>query len=257
MKKCVIISFCFMLVNLTAGPSVANESQVVAGAGPSTKIVQQFFADFASQPAAAGINFIVPEKSAKHAGGISCSDVNLFGRTGRPLNEKEQNLQKSEIFLAKVPIAFAVGAKTGIHSISLEDLEKIYSGQITNWKQIGGSDAGIVLAGREPTEALFLELKRSYGFFKDARFDFKFNKDNNVVDFLKSEKGDYALAFGAKPNFTGLNIIRVEGFTAGVRLGLVYDQRNSGHPVVLGVQKYAISRDWQTRVIEMGMILAR
>lgn len=255
MKKCVIISICFLFSCLNVGLSCADEIQVVAGAGPSTKIVQRFFEAFSSQPEAAGITFEIPEISAKHAGGIKCSDVNLFGRTGRPLNDAEKNQHKSEIFLAKVPIAFAVGAKTGVHSISLENLEKIYSGEITNWKTLGGADAGIALVGRESTEALFMELKHSYEFFKDARFDFKFNKDHAVVNFMKSEKGDYALAFGAKPNFSELDIVRIDGLSAGVRLGLVYDQSNTGHPLILAAQKYAISKEWQTRVIEMGMLL--
>jgi hypothetical protein len=81
--------------------------QVVAGAGPSTVVVNMFFEQFSKQFAELGYEFIVPKRSAKHAGGIKCSNNNLFGRTGRPLKEAERALNKEELFLAKVPIVFA------------------------------------------------------------------------------------------------------------------------------------------------------
>jgi phosphate transport system substrate-binding protein len=239
----MVSSFCF-----------AAEKQVVAGAGPSTKIVQDFFATFTKQPIAAEVKFEIPDKSAKHIGGIKCSDFHLFGRTGRPLNSKERRLNKDEIFLAKVPIAFAVGNGAGVESISLADLETIYTGQISNWSEIGGADAKIVLVGREPTEALFMELKKEYAFFKGTLFDKKFNKDNNVVNYMKTTKSQYALAFGAKSNFKNLNPVEVKGFSAGVRLGLVYDLKNSDHRLVQAAAAFAKNPEWQAIVKAKGLI---
>lgn len=256
MKRTITAIIIGSVILLSAGITMANEKQVVAGAGPSTKIVQVFFNEFAKQPAAQGISFEIPEKSAKHAGGLQCSDFNLFGRTGRPLSPAERNRNKREIFLAKVPIAFAIGNASGVDSISMDELEKIYTGKITNWKELGGADAHIILVGREPTEALFLELKSSHSYFQAAKFDFVLNKDNIVVKFLESPKGNYALAFGAKPNFSTLKIAKIDGFSAGVRLGLVYDLKNVKNPVVLAAEKYAKSINWTDTVLEKGMFPA-
>lgn len=246
------VVLCSML--MVSPLCLAAEKQVVAGAGPSTKIVQEFFNDFSQQPIAAGVDFEIPDKSAKHIGGIKCSDFHLFGRTGRPLNSKEKRLNKEEIFLAKVPIAFAIGKGVGVESISLADLEKIYTGKINNWKEVGGADAAIVLVGREPTEALFMELKKEYPYFSGARFDVKFNKDNTVVSFMKTEKSRYALAFGAKSNFKELNPVGVQGFSAGVRLGLVYDMKNSDNPLVVAALAFAKKPKWQAMVKKKGLI---
>jgi hypothetical protein len=249
-----MIIFCIFL--MTGGLATATEVQVVAGAGPSTKITQSFFTEFSNQPAVQNIEFQIPKKSAKHAGGIKCSDFNLFGRTGRPLSPAERNRNKREIFLAKVPIAFAIGSAAGIDLISTDDLEKIYTGKITNWKKLGGIDAHIILVGREPTEALFMELKASHKFFHAAKFDFILNKDNIVVNFMKSPKGEFALAFGAKPNFSELKTAKIKGFSAGVRLGLVYDLKNENNPVVQAAEKYAKSKKWTSTVIKNGMLSA-
>jgi ABC-type phosphate transport system substrate-binding protein len=249
-----MVVVCIFL--LTGSIAAANEKQIVAGAGPSTKIVQSFFAAFSKQPVAEGIEFTIPKKSAKHAGGIKCSDFNLFGRTGRPLSPAERNRDKREIFLAKVPIAFAIGNATGVDSISLENLKKIYTGKINNWKQLGGVDARILLVGREPTEALFMELKASHNYFFKTRFALILNKDNIVVDFMKSPKGKHSLAFGAKPNFSALKTAKIKGFTAGVRLGLVYDLKNENNAVVLAAAKYAKSNAWAATVKNKGMLPA-
>ena len=247
-----VVALCSVL--MVSSLTFAAEKQVVAGAGPSTKIVQDFFATFSKQPIAIGVNFEIPEKSAKHIGGVKCSDFNIFGRTGRPLNSKEKRLNKDEIFLAKVPIAFAIGSGAGVESISLVELEKIYSGQISNWSEVGGADAKIVLVGREPSEALFMELKKKYGFFNGVRFAAKFDIDDNVVNFMKTPNSQYALAFGAKSNFKELNPVTVKGFSAGVRLGLVYDLKNSDHRLVQAAAAFAKNPEWQAIVKEKGLI---
>jgi len=254
MKKLNVVLLVAVFVCMSLMTAQAIEKEIVAGAGPSTKIVQTFMTEFASQPACAGTTFEVPPKSVKHAGGIKCSDHNLFGRTGRPLNAKEKELGKKEIFLAKVPIAFVTGPGAGVSQLNLDDLEKIYTRKVTNWKQVGGADAAIVLAGREPTEALYLELKVDYAFFREAKFDVVLNKDNYIVSFMKSFKGKNAIAFGAKPNFSELNIVDVAGFTAGTRLGLVYDKRNQDNPVVNAAMDFAKSDTWQKQVEQAGLI---
>lgn len=224
----------------------AQQTVVIAGAGPSTKIVSLFFENFSRQPAAQGYDFVVPQESIKHAGGIRHSYNNLFGRTGRPLNETELGYKRKEIFLAMMPIVIATGNEVKISTLAMRDLERIFRKQITNWKKLGGDDAEILTVGREPTEALFTELKRYYKFFIRAEFDKVLNTDHEVVDFLASPQGRYAISFGAKANLSHLNEIYIkEELNTGVRLGLVYDIKNEQHPLVLAVQEYAQSDEWR------------
>jgi len=249
-KKLFALS-CFLL--FLTSPGYAKERLIIAGAGPSTKIVTLFFQNFAKQPVAQNYEFIVPSESAKHAGGIKHSFKNLFGRTGRPLNETERTYNRGEIFLAMMPISFATGREVKISEISMRDLERIFQKRITNWKKLGGPDAEIVTVGREPTEALFTELKRYYTFFNRSEFDVIMNKDHEVVEFVESPQGWYAISFGAKSNFTHLNEIHItEELNTGVRLGLVYDQKNEGHPLVQAVKDYAKSDEWKELVRSAG-----
>ncbi len=51
--------------------------------------------------------------------------------------------------LALDGIVMVVNPKNPISDLSLDQINKIYTGEIRNWKEIGGADAPIVLIGRE------------------------------------------------------------------------------------------------------------
>ena len=173
-----------VLAAIALSTPVQAGKQVIAGAGPSTKVVQMFVEKFADDPAAQSYRFEVPARSAKHAGGIRASSRYVFGRTGRPLNDKEKGMNKGEIVLARIPIAFATAFSTNVPHLSMSQVEALYRGEIANWGEVGGSGGKVILVGREPTEALFSELQKTYPSFKYARFDKVFKKDHQVVNFL-------------------------------------------------------------------------
>jgi len=238
----LIVLFCVVATSASG----EDGSQVVAGAGPSTRVVDLFFKEISKQPFAKNYSFLVTRKSTKHRGGIENSDKYLFGRTGRPLNSSELALNKGEIYLAMVPIVIVGGSGVMVPYLSMSELERIYQKRITNWKAVGGPDAPIITVGREETEAIFSEMKRFYFFFHQASFDEIFNHDHKVTNFLRTPSGRYAIAFGAAPNFLGMNIITIkEGLNAGVRVGLVYDLNNRDHPLVKVAQEYAASEEWR------------
>lgn len=254
MKKTLFLILAFLQMVCCKSPALAVEQQLIAGAGPSTIIVQVFFDKFAENPAANGYKFIVPERSAKHAGGIQSSNDFLFGRTGRPLSSSEKQLNKDEIFLAKVPVAFSLGSEIGLSELTFQQIEDLYLGRVTNWRTLGGPDAEVLLVGREQTEALFTTLKEAYPFFDNVNFSITFKKDHQVVNFLKSPQGRYAIGFGAKPNFSELNILKIKGMTAGVNVGLVYDLKSKTHPLVVAAKEYATSEEWRDEVIKFGLL---
>ncbi len=254
MKSTLFSYVTSAVITLVYSVSIQAEEQVIAGAGPSTKIVQLFVQKFSKNPVAHNVEFKVPTKSAKHAGGIKASSKFLFGRTGRPLNVKEKRMKKEEIILARIPIAFATGSGTGVSYLNMQQVEGLFTGKNTKWSEVGGTEAAVVLIGREPTEALFTVLKKSYPSFEDAKFNKIFKKDHAVVRFLNSPDGENAIAFGARPNFDDVNVVEVEGFSTGVAVGLVYDLKNKGHALVKAAQAYAASPEWAVAVEQAGML---
>lgn len=230
---------------LISGAVFSAEKQPVMGAGPSTDVVKLFFQNFSRLPLAQGYEFDVEERSIKHSGGIDASGKFLFGRTGRPLNADEKGQNKKEILLALVPIGFVVGDKAGVRNISEKQLLDILTRKITSWKELGGADQKIVLAGREPTEAAFTILKAEYPELAQLQFDHVLQRDHQVVNFINSPVGAYAVSFGFKANFEAKNLLEIKGFKAGSSCGLVYDTKNANHSVVKAAIEFARSDEWR------------
>lgn len=69
-------------------------------------------------------------------------------------NDETQNAQKNgidphEIEIARDAIGVIVNPNNPVQKLTLSQISDIYSGKITNWKEVGGEDRPIVLLSRE------------------------------------------------------------------------------------------------------------
>lgn len=72
-----------------------------------------------------------------------------IGLSSRSLTDEEKAGGLIETVLAYDGIAIIVNAKNPVTGLTLQQLADIYTGKITNWNEVGGADAEIVLIGRE------------------------------------------------------------------------------------------------------------
>ena len=72
-----------------------------------------------------------------------------IGLASRSLKDDEKAGGLQETVLAYDGIAIIVSPENPVSDLSVEQIAKIYTGEITNWKDVGGNDADIVLIGRE------------------------------------------------------------------------------------------------------------
>lgn len=72
-----------------------------------------------------------------------------IGLSSRALKDDEKASGLKETTLALDGIAIIVNPQNPVKDLSLEQIAKIYTGEITNWKDVGGEDAEIVRIGRE------------------------------------------------------------------------------------------------------------
>ena len=71
-----------------------------------------------------------------------------LGMSSRELKDSEKNgLEPLEI--AKDGIAVIVNSTNGVKELTLQQVADIFSGKITNWKDVGGADKKIVVVTRE------------------------------------------------------------------------------------------------------------
>lgn len=72
-----------------------------------------------------------------------------IGLSSRKLKDKEKESGLVETVLAYDGIAMVVHPNSPVSDLKVEDIAKIYKGEIKNWKELGGKDAEIVCIGRE------------------------------------------------------------------------------------------------------------
>ena len=84
----------------------------------------------------------------------------------RPMSKSERDKLKQrfntlgvEIKAAKDALSIYVNDVNPLKEISLQQIKAIYTGKVTNWKEIGGPDAKIILYGRENSSGTYAYLK--------------------------------------------------------------------------------------------------
>ncbi|MGB3083207.1 MAG: phosphate ABC transporter substrate-binding protein, partial [Saprospiraceae bacterium] len=95
---------------------------------------------------------------------IAMSSRELKGEEKLKLLEKQIAIEVKTI--AVDALAVIVHPENKVENLTREQLEKIYIGEITNWKEVGGADLTIVVYSRENSSG-------TYEFFKEHVMDKK------------------------------------------------------------------------------------
>jgi len=79
---------------------------------------------------------------------------------------EEKKLYLKEVIIANDALAVVVNLKNKIDKLTHEQIADIYTGKITNWKEVGGADLKIIVYARETSSG-------TYEFFKEHVMDKK------------------------------------------------------------------------------------
>ncbi|HIR52431.1 MAG TPA: phosphate ABC transporter substrate-binding protein [Candidatus Onthovicinus excrementipullorum] len=89
-----------------------------------------------------------------------------IGLLSRELKESENPGNYNVYQIGLDGIAIVVNPENGVSELTVEQIGKIYTGEITNWKELGGADLAIVANGREAasgTRGAFEEIVKVGG----------------------------------------------------------------------------------------------
>ena len=71
-----------------------------------------------------------------------------IGLSSRDLKDEEKQTLEGTV-IAIDGIAIIVNPQNSVENLTVDQIAKIYTGEVTNWKDVGGADGPIVLIGRE------------------------------------------------------------------------------------------------------------
>lgn len=129
----VIVGFCAPF-----SPAVADTTIRVGGSTNITPPLSKMAATYESAHPGTQLSIVGSSSGqgiAELKGGsldVACSDVAV------------NNDAFDDTTVGVIGIAFVVGSGAGVKNLNRADVQGIYSGKITNWKQIGGNDLAIV-----------------------------------------------------------------------------------------------------------------
>ncbi|MES2241000.1 MAG: phosphate ABC transporter substrate-binding protein [Bacteroidota bacterium] len=138
-----------------------------------------------------------------------------IANSSRPIKSTEVEKLKAryntlglEIPCAKDGLSVYLNKANGVSELTVKQIGLIFSGKITNWKEVGGVDAGIRLYGRESSSGTF-------GFFKDNVVKTDFSPSCQtlpgtaaIVNAVKKDK--YAIGYGGAAYAEGVKDCKVK-----------------------------------------------
>ena len=109
-----------------------------------------------------------PEVAINYNGSGSSSGITAaiegtadMGLSSRELKDEETSQGAVANLVALDGVAIVVNPENGVEDLTVEQIAQIFTGEISNWSQLGGADAPIAVLGREPgsgTRGAFEEI---------------------------------------------------------------------------------------------------
>ncbi|MGF1693159.1 phosphate ABC transporter substrate-binding protein [Photobacterium kagoshimensis] len=127
--------------------AVANETISVVGSSSVTPLMEVFGETYSKANPSVFVEVQGPGSSAGiRAANDGSADL---GMSSRNLKDSEKSSELKEVVVARDGIAVVVHNSNPVKDLKKEDITKIYKGEITNWKQVGGEDKPIVVVTRD------------------------------------------------------------------------------------------------------------
>ncbi|MCB0477531.1 MAG: PstS family phosphate ABC transporter substrate-binding protein [Crocinitomicaceae bacterium] len=107
-------------------------------------------------------------------------------------NAKSAGVKPYSVIIAMDALAFITNAKNGVDSLSTIQIKKILSGEITNWKEVGGKNLPITIYGRDKNSGTHQYVKDLFLGEDDFPANTKIASSNkDVVDIVTEDSTSF------------------------------------------------------------------
>lgn len=134
-----------------------------------------------------------------------------IGLSSRNLNDDEK-ATLNETVVAIDGIAVIVNNQNTVEDLTIEQIAGVYKGEITNWSELGGADAPIVLIGREAASGTRDGFESITGTEDLCKYSQELTSTGDVVQTVSSNPNAIGYASLASVGDT-VKAVKVEGVT--------------------------------------------
>lgn len=134
-----------------------------------------------------------------------------IGLASRDLKEEER-LDLQETVVAIDGIGIIVNPDNPVTDLTLEQIGQIYTGEIKNWKEVGGSDAPVVLIGREAASGTRDGFEEVTDTKDKCQYSQELTSTGDVVQTVSGNPNAIGYASVASVN-DSVKLVSVEGIT--------------------------------------------
>ncbi|MDF2632815.1 MAG: phosphate transporter substrate-binding protein PhoT family [Caproiciproducens sp.] len=113
----------------------------------------------------------------------------LIGDLSRDMKPEEKPADYEIVQIAIDGIAIAVNKDNKVSALTSDQISKIFTGEITNWKAIGGADQKITVLGREAASGTRDGFESIFKVAKKAKYAAELSSTGEVVTKVGSDKG--------------------------------------------------------------------
>ena len=190
-----------------------------------------------------------------------------IGLSSRALKDEERSAGLKETVLAYDGIAIIVHPDNPVSDLTIEQIAQLYTGEITNWKDVGGNDAEVVLIGREAASGTRDGFESITGTKEKCQYRQELTSTGDVITAV-SQNPDaigYASRASIKDSVKALNVDGVTPSEATVKDGsykvqrpfvLVTAEGKALTPVAQAFFDYATSPDAAAIIATAGAVAA-
>lgn len=227
---CSIMAGCASSSEETAGTGTSSVS--TDGSTSMEKVIGVLGETFESKT---GITVTYnPTGSGSGIKAVSSGTCDI-GLSSRNLKPEEENEGLTATILAYDGIAVIVNPNNPVSDMDTETISKIYTGEITNWSEIGGKDSEIVLIGREAGSGTRDGFESITGTEEKCKYRQELTSTGDVITTVSQNEGaiGYASLASVKDNVKAVTVCGIAPTEESIKNGSYVIQR----PFVLVTKK--------------------
>jgi phosphate transport system substrate-binding protein len=216
MKELFVLGLCVLLVMGLAGcvsQEEAAKELSVPGTGACEGILNEVATAFNS--ANPGYVVVIPESTGS-SGGIRSvgEDEAVLGRVAKAIKDEEYGYGLTYTEFARDMVVFAVSGDVDVTGLTKAQLLGIFSGEVENWNEVGGSDGVINVFIREPGDSSLEVIQKSIPSFKDIEYASHAKMlyhDYEMVEMLEKYKNSIGFITSSSLLGTSIKALALDG----------------------------------------------